>query len=193
MAVLPSMSEVKEYLKNDSKTMRVRGMGTILDISGGGMLLNTSKITTQAGFEAALKMETEFALSSMLPQIDGFVNLILKHRLGDKAAVVTHFEESVYTKAKLAESLLKSAQYSFSVRLAYNTCLGISEKATLTMEYLENNVLKLPELMNHPLSSSFTQSGDDNGYTSEVGQGAPHKDSGDLSESGSKSRAKTVS
>ena len=37
LAILPSMSAVKETIKQDPKTMRIRGMGTILDISGGGL------------------------------------------------------------------------------------------------------------------------------------------------------------
>lgn len=174
----------------DTDTNRVQNsQDTILNTSGGGMVLNTSRITTQAGFEAALKCETEFALSSLLPQIDGFVNLITETELGEKGRkVVHHLEESVYTKGKFAETVLKSNQYSFSNRLLYNSCLGISEKTTLINEYLENDVLELPALMNHPLSSSFTSSGTDDGYTSEIGQGRPTKDAGDLSDDGSKSR-----
>lgn len=84
--------------------------------------------------------------------------------------------------------MLKSAQYSYPNRLAYNTCLGITERETLAMLYFENEVLKLPELMKYPLSSSFTSSGTEDGYTSEVGQGAPKKDAGDLTNKGDESR-----
>lgn len=175
----------------DSDTNRVENaQTTILNTSGGGMILNTSKITTQAGFEAALKAETEFALSSILPQIDGFVNMILLNKLGKNAAKVEHFEVSVYTVDKLADSLLKAAQYSFPMRLAYGTCIGFSEKDQLAMLYLENEALNLPEKMTYPLSSSFTQSSTEDGYTSEIGQGAPTKDASDLSDAGSKSRDK---
>ena len=49
--------------------------------------------------------------------------------------------------------------------MAYKTFNGISEKATLAMEYFENQVLHLPETMNHPLQSSYTTSntGEDEG------------------------------
>lgn len=174
----------------DTDTDRVENaQTTILNTSGGGMVLNTSKITTQAGFEAALKAETEFALSSIIPQLDGFVNMILINKLKNKAAKVKHFEVSVYTIDKFAESLLKANQYSFAMRLAYGTCLGFSEKDQLAEMFLENEVLNLPELMQYPLSSSFTQTGETtDGYTTEVGQGAPEKDAGDLSDAGSRSR-----
>ena len=73
---------------------------------------------------------------------------------------VRYFEVTEYTKKDLAEDLLKACQYSFSDRLAYNACIGISEMETLAMEYFEVEVLDLPGKMNHPLSSSFTTAGD---------------------------------
>jgi len=153
---------------------------TILNTSGGGMVLNTSKITTQAGFQAALKCETEFVLSPLLPQIDAFTNRMLIQELGDKAAKVRHFEVSVYTKDDFRKSMLESCQYSYSNKLAYNTLLGISEKETIAMQYLEEEVLKLHDIMKYPLSSSFTQSSND--------VGRPASEDGDLSDEGSRSR-----
>lgn len=47
-------------------------------------------------------------------------------------------------------------------------------------------ILGVPEILK-PLQTSYTQS-TDNGYTSEVGQGAPTKDEGDLSDSGDRMR-----
>ena len=191
-AIVPGSDDLGVVGFNDSAdtdTNRVENaQTTILNTSGGGMILNTSKITTQAGFEAALKAETEFGVSSLLPQFDGFCNMVLRNKLGSKAAKVNHFEVSVYTKKMLADDLLKSCQYSYANRLAYNTCLGFSEKDTMATLYLENQILHLPDLMKFPLDSSFTSSGSEDGYTTEVGQGAPTKDAGDLSDSGSRSR-----
>ena len=50
---------------------------------------------------------------------------------------VEYFEVSTYTKDDMRKALLESCQYSFANRLAYNTFLGISEKTTLAMNYLE--------------------------------------------------------
>lgn len=153
----------------------------ILQTAGGGAVINASNITSTAAFNAWLKSETEFAISTLLPQIAGFTNRVLNYELGKNACKVKYFEVSVYTKDSLAEQLLTSCQYSFSNRLAYNTLLGISEKDTLAMIYFETEVLKLQDIMKYPLQSSYTASG-------EVGQGAPTKDDDDLTESGERAR-----
>lgn len=172
-AVIPGDSlktiEFDDNAANDTNRIE-NAQTTILNTSGGGMVLNTSKITTQAGFEAALKCETEFAVSTLIPQINAWTNRMLQLELGSDHAKVEHFEVSVYTKELLRKSLLESCQYSFSNRLAYNTLNGISEKDTLAMNYLEEEVLGLHNIMKYPLQSSYTTS-------SEIGQGAPEKDS----------------
>ena len=59
------------------------------------------------------------------------------------------------------------------------------------MNFLENEVLKLPEIMRYPLQSSFTTSNSGNtedGYTTEVGQGRPSVPDDELSDSGERSR-----
>lgn len=160
--------EFDDNAANDTNKIE-NSQTTILNTSGGGMVLNTSKITTQAGFEAAMKCETEFAVSTLLPQINAWTNRMLQIELGNNHAKVEHFEISVYTKDALKKSLLESCQYSFSNRLAYNTLNGISEKETLAMNYLEEEVLGLHNIMRYPLQSSYTTS-------SEIGQGAPEKD-----------------
>ena len=157
----------------------------ILQTAGGGAVLNANKITSTAAFNAWLKAETEFAISPLIPQIDGFCNLQLSYMV-TKPCKVKHFECSVYTQEALAESLFKSCQYSFSNRLAYGTLIGVSEKEQLAQIYLETEVLKLQDKMIYPLSSSFTQSND--GYTPEVGQGAPTKPDDELTPKGDDSR-----
>lgn len=168
----------------DSDTNSVeKSSNQVLQTAGGGAVINASRITTNAAFQAWLKAETEFAMSTLLPQINGFTNRFIGYKLKN-AAKVEHFEVSVYTKDDFRKSMLESCQYSYSNRLAYNTLLGISEKDTLAMMYLENDVLKLQDLMKYPLSSSFTNSGE-NG---QVGQGAPTKDPDELSNEGDRSR-----
>ena len=49
----------------------------ILQTAGGGAVINANKITSTAAFNAWLKSETEFAISPLIPQIDGFCNLQL--------------------------------------------------------------------------------------------------------------------
>lgn len=157
-----------------------QSQNTILATAGGGAVINTNNLNSNAALEAWLLAETEFAISSLLPQITGFVQAQLKQELGDNACTVKFFEVSVYTKDKLKKDLLESCQYSFSNRLAYNTLNGISEKDTLAMMELEENVLKLHEKMVYPLQSSYTQSDNE--------AGRPQTPDDELSPSGERSR-----
>lgn len=159
---------------------------TVLATSGGGAVLNANMITSTAAFNAWLKAETEFAISSLLPQIEGFTNRMLSYDVSGEPARVKYFEVSVYTKDDYAEKLLKAGQYSFSTRCAYMTLLGYSEMDALAMEYLENQVLNLPNLMNHPLNSSFTQSGESE--QGKVGQGRDSLPDDQITTDGDRSR-----
>lgn len=178
--VIPG-DELKVIDFNDNAaedTNRVeKAQTTVLDTSGGGMVLNTSRITTQAGFQAALKCETEFAISTLLPQFNAFTNRMLIQRLGKNYySQVKYCEISVYTRDDYRKSILESCQYSLPNKLLYNTLLGISEKDTLAMNYLEEDVLELHNKFKYPLNSSFTQTTD----TDPVTGGAPEKDVDDL-------------
>ena len=176
--------KVIDFAKSvDSDTNSVeQASNQILQTAGGGAVINSSRITSTAAFNAWLKAETEFALSTLMPQVNGFTNRFISYYVKNPAKV-EHFEVSTYTKEELRKSMLESCQYSYSNRLAYNTLLGISEKDTLAMAYLENEILKLQDIMKYPLASSYTQSG-----TGEVGQGAPTKPDDELSESGERDR-----
>ena len=152
---------------------------TLLGTAGGGAVLNANMITSTAAFKAWLKSESEFAISPLIPQIQGFTNRMLKYDCANPCTV-KYFEISIYTKDDVQATLLESCQYGFSNRLAYNTFNGVSERATIAMQLLENEILQMPEKM-IPLSSSYTQSGDEEG-------GRPEVPDDELSGSGERSR-----
>ena len=156
---------------------------TLLATSGGGSVLNANYISSTAAFKAWLQAESEFAISSLLPQIQGFTNRMLSIDMKEPHCSVKYFEVTVYTKEDLKQSLLSSCQYSFSNRMAYNTFNGISERTTMAMEFFETQVLHLPEIMNHPLQSSYTTSN-----TGEEETGRPTVPDDELSPSGERSR-----
>ena len=159
---------------------------TLTATSGGG-IMNMQYVNSTAALNAWLKAESEFAISSLMPQIEGFTNRMLRYDVKGTPCRVKYFEVTIFTKQELQESLLSSCQYSFSNRMAYNTFNGISEKATLAMEFFETKVLNLPEIMNHPLQSSYT--------TSNTGDeaGRPETPDEELSPSGDRSRNMTLS
>lgn len=159
----------------------------ILGSAGGaGALLDAQRaINNTALINAALKNETAYALSSILPQIESFTNRMLKLNVSNPCHV-SYFPVSIYTKEDYRKTLLEANQYSFSMRLAYATLLGFTERETLSALHFEQDILGLHEIMKYPLQSSYTMTGDEE--KGEVGEGAPQKDPTQLSPSGDRSR-----
>lgn len=108
-----------------------------------------------------------------------------------KPAKVTYFPISTYTKDDFRKSMLESAQYGYSNRIAYGTLLDVSEREQLASIFLETEVLKLQDKMIYPLSSSFTSNGNgltEDGYTPETGQGRKQIPDDQLTPEGERSR-----
>lgn len=83
---------------------------------------------------------------------------MLSYELGNASDVV-FYPISIYTKDWFKQDLITESEYGVPVKLALNVLNGISEKQTLSIMHLENDILKLPEKF-VPLQSSHTQSGD---------------------------------
>lgn len=162
---------------------------TVLNTAGGAEILNGATINNTYAFKMASIQNTEYAISSLLPQTQSWLNRFLTYHVSNPAKV-KFFPVSVYTKEDYKDQMLTAGQNGLPTKLAYNTFNGFSEKETLALNFLEEEVLKLSEKL-VPLSTSYTQSSD--GYTSEIGQGAPTKDTGDLSDSGERDRANSGS
>lgn len=171
---------------SDAQVDRVaNAQKNIFNISGGGAVLSSSMITSTAAFKAWLTEETEFAISSLIGQLDGFANMMLGYDVS-KPCKVKHFELSIYTKEEFRKAFLEANQYSFSYRLALGTLYGMSELDTLASLHFEQDLLGLQGLMIYPLQSSYTSSNTED--TDPVTGGRPQKDDGDLSPSGDASR-----
>lgn len=155
----------------------------VLNTAGGAEILNGATINNTYAFKMATIQNTNFAISSLLPQLKGFTKRKLSY-LCSNPATVNYFHVSPYTKEDFKDSILELGQNGFATRLALGTLCGFSENATLSLLHFENEVLGLQNIM-IPLSTSYTQSGN---TTGEVGQGAPTKDVGDLTDSGERSR-----
>ena len=134
-----------------------RATETVLNTSGGAQILNSASISGTTAFNAAIKSDTEFAISFLLPQTEAWVNRQLSYKV-KKPAKVKFFEISVYTRDDFRDSLLKSAQYGLSTKLAINTLNGFSERETMAMNFLEEQCLDVTHKF-VPLQSSYTQSG----------------------------------
>ena len=182
-AITPLELNTVEF-DNDASTDTTKiadATSALLDQGGGGEILKGSTINNTYAFKMATIANTEFAISPLLPQVQSWTNRMLKIWCR-KPYKVKFAPISTYTRSDYREQLLSSAQYGLPVKLQLNALNGYNELDTIAMNYLEEDILNLHDKL-RPLQSSYTQSGtgtvDEDGYTSEVGQGAPTKDPGD--------------
>lgn len=133
----------------------------VLNTSGGAQILNSSTISGAEAFRAATKADTELAISALLGQIQGWTNRMLSYQISNPAKI-KFFEVSAYTKDALKESMQKDLQYDSSKMLCINALDGISELDTLSMTFLANDILDLPNVFK-PLVSANTVSNSDGG------------------------------
>lgn len=162
---------------------------TVLNTAGGAEILNGSTINNTYAFKLACIANTEYAISSLLPQIQSWTNRFLTYQMSNPCKV-KYFPVSVYTQQDFKEQLLTAAQNGMPTKLAYNTLNHFSEKDTIALNVLEEEILHLSDKL-VPLSTSYTKSSDDVGQTGATGQGRPELDVGDLSDDGARSRGKS--
>ena len=158
---------------------------TLFNSSGGAQILNSKSISGTTAFSAAVQADTEMAISMLLPQTQSWVNRFLSYYVSNPAKV-KFFEVSAYTKQEFKKNLLEAAQYGLPTKLAYNNLNQFSEKDTLALNFLEEEVLHLSDKL-IPLQSSYTQSGTEGSD----GNGAPTKDAGEITDDGEASIEKT--
>lgn len=182
-AIVPGKLETVEFENTyTTETNKVStATETLFNTSGGAQILNSSTITGTTAFTAAMKSDTEFAISSLLPQTQAIVNRLIKSKLSN-ACFVKFMPVSVYTKDIYKESLLQDGTYGLPVKLMINSLNNFTEKETMALNYLENEVLNLNEVF-VPLNSSHTQSSSDNTK--------PELDDDELTDDGEASRDKS--
>ena len=185
-AIIPGSDDlgVIDFSNNDtnSDTNKVlKSQTSTLNLMGGAEALSGANITSAEALKMARIVNTRFALSAIVPQLEAWVTMVLNLNLNNPSKV--HFYiESPLTKADFQKELLTGAQNGLPLSLTYNSLNGISEKDTMALLQMQA-ALGIPDKLK-PLSTSYTQSG----TNGEVGQGRPEKDTGDLSESGDRMR-----
>lgn len=130
---------------------------SVLNTSGGAQILNAASISGAEAFRAALKSDTEYSISVLLPQIQAWTNRFLSYQVSTPCKV-RFFEVSSYTKEEFSDKILQSCQFGLPNKLLYNNLVGVSELDTLAMNYLEEDCLDIVSKF-RPLQSSYTQSG----------------------------------
>lgn len=133
----------------------------LLNTSGGAQVLNSTTLSNSEGVRSANRVDTAFAISALLGQIQGWVNRILSYHVSNPAKV-KFFNVSIHTKDVLKESMQKDMQYGFPNVIAINSLNGFSEMDTLALNYLETDVLNLKDKFK-PLTSANTVSNKESG------------------------------
>ena len=152
---------------------------TVLNTAGGSQVLNSATINNSSSAEAALKLDTEFAISSLLPQTEMWVNYFISLYVNN-ASRVKFFEVSTYTAKQFRQELLENASNGLPNKLAIASMSGFSELDTLSLNFLEEEIFGLSEKLK-PLSSSFTQTGNNK-------SGGQEKDIDELTDAGERTR-----
>lgn len=186
-AIIPGKINSVSFDKDTASDVNkvAKSTETLFNTSGGAQILNSSTLEGSTAFEAAMKADSEFTISPLLPQIQGIVNRLLKSK-NKNAAFVKFMPITVYTKDAYKKSLTEDATYGLPVKLALNTLNHYTEQETLALNYLENECLHLADAF-VPLQSSHTTS---NKGTDPVAGGRPPKDATELTSDGDASRDK---
>ena len=152
---------------------------SVLNTSGGAQILNSSTISGAEAFRSATRSDTEFAISGLLGQVQGFANRMLSYQVSNPAKV-KFFEVSSYTKNDLKESMQKDLNYGMTSSLAINALNGFSELDTLALNFLEKDVLGLKDRF-EPLKTASTSS-------NAVKEGGGQEKDGQLTDEGEETR-----
>ena len=184
--MVPGKLNVIDFSDTDksSETNKVlNATKQVLNTSGGAQILNAATISGTTAFNAAIKADAEVSLSTLLPQFEGWFNRIIGNVVTNPAKI-HFFHVGRLSREEFRKELLESAQYSLPTKLAIMSLSGIDELSALSLNHLEENILKLGDRFNDPLKSSYTQSGNSEG-------GRPTSDDGELTDDGEASRDKS--
>ena len=164
-------SDVDMISKSTNNLFRMSGGSEVLSDTRTGTTITTAQIMA----------DSMFAISSLLPQIEKWLNIYLDGLIGTDHAHVRFLKVTPYIRDTRKKQLVESAQNGVPTKLAIAAMDGFSPLETLSMQFFENDCLALHENW-IPLQTSYTQSSGDGTV------GAPTKDTDELSDSGEKTR-----
>lgn len=178
--------EFKDLNTTDDTDMISSSMSNIFKHIGGVILDNDKSGTAITNMQTILDMK--MGQSTLLPQVQRWLNLYFNYVIGDDHAYIKYIDGvSPYTRESKRKELLESAQNGLPTKLEISILDGKSPLETVSMLYLENDILGLTEKL-IPLSTSYTKSSSD--AADPITGGAPTKDDTELTDSGDASRDK---
>ncbi len=143
---------------SDDVDMVNNSMSNLFKSAAVSQILDRNKIEGAVAFTAAMISDTVMANNIVLPQIEVWVNRYINYVLGNVNSRIKYLPVSPYTKDNYLSKVMNAAEYGIPVKMQAAALLNLDPLETYSMEYLENEVLKLHETW-LPLNSSHTQSG----------------------------------
>lgn len=159
--ISPLKIDTIEFNKDQTSDINTIEKSTeaLYNTSGGAQVLNSSTISGSTAWNGAILADSEYALSSLLPQTEQWLNRFLSYHLTNPAKV-KFLEVTNLTKDSYKKTVKEDGTYGLPVKLLLNTLNGFSEMDTLSMNFLEEECLGLSEKFK-PFQSSNTMSSSD--------------------------------
>ena len=149
------------------------------------LLFNNDKASANA---LVLSIKADQAITyGIVKSIEDMVNRFIQAQSYGKNFKVTFLDCSIYNRKEVGEQYLKAAQFGLPTIMLYSASQGLGQAEFDAMNFLENDVLKLKEVL-IPLKSSTTISSDNGSEPPTDEGGRPPKEAEDLTDSGEQSR-----
>jgi len=153
------------------------------------LLFGSAKATSSAALSLSVKPDEKISFD-LIHQVARNFNRIQKKKDLPYGFALKFLEQSIFNQDEFSNRVFKGAQYGVDgAKLLFSSSIGISPSDSVTLAYLENDILGLTKTsFNRPLKSSNTMSGssdDDGGRPTNQSKGKQLTESGEqTSESG---------
>lgn len=141
-------------------------------------LVSSGSSTNSVGLKHSIQNDESFALK-FVDRLGSWMNAYIKANYSENFIFKFH-RITYFSQDEKATQYKDAATLGLPVATDYATCLGDTPYEMMCKTFMEN-ALGIKAGLWQPLSTSYTQSGNDEG-------GAPEKDDGDLTDSGVKTR-----
>lgn len=157
-AISPLPIETIEFkgTTTDDNDMIANSTNNLFKVSGGSMVLNDEHTGTEI-YRAHMIADMEHALKPLLGEIEAWTNRYLGYNLKNPSKV-SYIETTPWMRREKRAEIIQSGQYGVPVKTVLAALDGLSPLDMLSLQYLENDVLKIHDMW-LPLNSSHTQSG----------------------------------
>lgn len=174
--------DFKDSNNTQDSDIIAQALNNVFSLSGTSSMLFNSNVSGSVGFAASVKTDTVMALS-VIRQVEAWANRRLAIVNNDPNTKVRYLDVTEYNRADKLQELKTGGTLGTPDKLGLSVLMGNTPAEVYSLDFLENKVLKLHESW-IPLSSSYTQSGSEDG-------GAPTVSDTELTDSGEQSRDST--